>query len=140
MTMSDEVVRALTDFYGRFSAGDVEVFAQGLAAGDEALVIGTDGGQWEEGHDTWASAYGSQMEQLPGLTIKAGDRLRGYAEGDLGWAADQPSFVLPDGTELPVRLSAVFHREEGMWKIVHLHVSFGVPDAKLEQLLPVLLD
>jgi hypothetical protein len=34
----------------------------------------------------------------------------------------------------------VFRRERGGWKIVTAHLSLGVPDDKLPQLLPHLLD
>ena len=40
-----------------------------------------------------------------------------YSEGDVGWVADRPKFRLPDGTELPVRMSIVFAKEDGQWKM-----------------------
>lgn len=54
-----------------------------------------------------------------------GDDPRGYEEGTVGWGTDRPSFVLPDGSRLPTRLTAVLHSEQNEWKIVHLHFSVG---------------
>lgn len=139
MTASEGVKQAMVGFYERFSGSDPGAFGEFISTDADAWVIGTDWGQWEIGHDRWIAAFETQMEQMPGLKLQAGDRLMGYEEGSIGWAADQPSLVLPDGTEVPLRLTAVFRREGGGWKIVTAHFSFGVPDAKLEELLPQLL-
>ena len=70
-----------------------------------------------------------------------GDLVRAQVERGLvgGGAADLALVVFPDGGGFPIRTSAVFHQEQGEWRIVNLHVSIGVPDAKLEELLPQLL-
>jgi hypothetical protein len=44
---------------------------------------------------------------------------------------DEPRFVLPDGSAYRTRLTAVVHREDGRWKIVHMHWSVGVPDEEV---------
>ena len=140
MAVSDGVKQAMLDFYERYSAGDVAAFAEQLTEQGDALVIGTDGGQWAEGRDAWVSGYQGVMEEMSGIQLRAGDQLVGHAKGAIGWAADRPSVVLPDGTDLPVRMTAVFRRERGGWKVVTAHLSLGVPDAKLAELLPQLLD
>ena len=33
---------------------------------------------------------------------------------------------LPDGTDIPLRLTMVFHQENSDWKIVQWHISTGV--------------
>jgi ketosteroid isomerase-like protein len=130
----------MLDFYERFSAGDVAAFADQITEEGDALVIGTDGRQWAEGRDAWVSGYASVVGQLPGLRLQAGDRLVAHEEGTIGWAADRASVAIPDGPEVPLRITAVFRRERGGWKIVTAHLSLGVPDDKLPQLLPHLLD
>ncbi len=138
MQQSDDVRTAMLRFYERFSGNDAGAFAGVIDSGDAALVIGTDPGQWEEGHDTWVSAFQAQIEAIPGLRLETAD-MRAYEEGSMGWTADRPSIVLPDGTGLPVRLTGVLRKErDGDWRVVHCHFSFGVPDAKLEELAPAL--
>jgi ketosteroid isomerase-like protein len=67
-----------------------------------------------------------------GMTLR-GENPHGYEDGAVGWGIDHPSSVLPDGSYLPTRLTAVLHHEDGEWKIVHLHFSVGVPDEQAIQ-------
>jgi ketosteroid isomerase-like protein len=135
MQPSSAVRDALTAFYERFSAGEREIFEAGLTADEgAALVIGTDPGQWTAGRAAWVDGWAATVAEMPGLGLEAGEPVA-YEDGDLGWAADQPRFVLPDGTPLPVRVTAVMRREDGDWKLVHAHFSIGVPDERLEAVL-----
>jgi hypothetical protein len=140
MPMSEDVKQAMLEFYKRFSAGDVAVFAEHITEQEDALVIGTDPSQWAVGHDAWVAGYAAVREQMPGLQPRAGDRLTAFQDGTIGWAADQALIVLPDGAVVPIRITAVFRHEGAIWRIVTAHLSLGVPDAKLAVLLPHLLD
>src|SRR5687768_14470797 len=111
MPISEGVKQAMLEFYRRFSAGDVAAFAEQITEHEDALVIGTDPSQWANGHDKWIAGYAAVMEQMPGLQLRAGDRLIAFQDGPIGWAADQASVVLPDGAEIPVRITAVFRNE-----------------------------
>jgi hypothetical protein len=64
---------------------------------------------------------------MQGMRIWPGD-IEAYVEGDLGWFADRPRFVLLDGTEVPFRHTGVFRREGGEWKLVQAHTSLGIPN------------
>jgi len=52
--------------------------------------------------------------------------LRGYEHGDVGWADGTGTFE-HDGESVEVRISAVFLREKGDWRMVQNHASIGVP-------------
>ncbi len=52
--------------------------------------------------------------------------MRAYREDMVGWVADQGTSTLPDGSEVPFRLTAVFHQENGDWKLIQEHASLGV--------------
>ena len=134
MQQSADVREAMLRFYQRFSAGDVASFAQGITSSDEALVIGTGPQEWLDGRATWIAGYQEQITAIPGIGMQAGDP-RGYAEGTLGWVADRPTFVLPDGTAIPTRVTAVLRLENGAWKLVNAHFSIGVPDEVLMEIL-----
>jgi len=56
------------------------------------------------------------------LDISAGG-VHAHAIGDVGWFDDRPTMRLPDGTELPLRLSGVAARVDGEWRVVQLHLS-----------------
>jgi hypothetical protein len=134
MNESATVREALHGFYERFSAGDVIRFGDGLAGVPNGMVIGTGPAEWYLGRDAWIAAYQEQITAIPGLRIEAG-AAHAWELGAVGWAADRPTFVLPDGTPVPVRLSAVFLRERDTWLPVQAHFSLAVPDEKMGEVL-----
>jgi hypothetical protein len=118
-------------FYERFSAGDAAAFAHIISNEPGVSVIGTGPGEGHDDRRSWIEAYRTGIAEL-GMTLR-GDDPRAYEDGTVGWGIDHPSFVLRDGSYLPTRLTAVLHREDGEWKIVHLHFSVGVPDEEAIQ-------
>ncbi len=54
-----------------------------------------------------------------------------YSEGTVGWVADYPKLRLPDGTEIPFRITTVYPKENGAWKMVQWHGSIGVPNEEM---------
>ena len=134
---SDDVRNGMLRFYEAFSSGDPGAIDAVVTRGD-AVVIGTDARQWTVGRESWVQGYREAIELFPNITVRSGHDLVAYAEGSLGWATDRPTFLLADGLALPARTSAVLRQEDGTWKLVHLHVSFGVPDDKLDELASVL--
>jgi len=130
MEQSASVRQALLTFYERFSAGNVDDFGQSIASWPDAFVIGTGPTEWQDGRATWIAGYEMQVTAIPGIRMEAGD-VRAYAEGSLGFAADQPSIVLPNGLAIPLRLTAVLQQEGDTWKLLNVHFSAGVPDEVL---------
>jgi hypothetical protein len=57
--------------------------------------------------------------------------LQAYSEGSVGWTMDRVTVRLSNGAELPVRHTRIFHKENGAWKMVHLHVSIAVPNESI---------
>lgn len=91
------------------------------------LAIGSDPNEWWAGYDTIARVFKAQLQEMGGIQIKAGE-LNAFVEGTVGWVADRPTVRLPKGQEMTFRGTAVFHKEDEEWKIVHLHHSIGVPN------------
>lgn len=134
MQRSDGVRDGMLRFYERFSAGDAAGFAAVIADGEGVSVIGTGPGEGHDERDDWIATYGQMMQgEMAGTRLEGNDP-RAYAQGSLGWGVDEPSFVFPDGSRLPTRLTAVLTEEDGDWKVVHLHFSVGVPDDEAMQL------
>ena len=134
MRRSAEVRDALLRFYEVFSTPDLKGFAQIIVQEDEGvLVIGTDPGDWAEGRERWIAAREALTHAMEGLRLEAGEKPRGFEEGSMGWVADRPRAVLPDGT-ISTRLTGVVRQEEGEWRFVHVHLSVGVPDEEVVQL------
>jgi len=124
---SDAVRDGMLAFYERFSAGDAEAFANGIATCDGVSVIGSGPGEGHGDRDSWLHAYATQIGAM-GIRLEGGDDPVGYEEGTVGFGTDTPRFVLQDGSYVPTRMTAVLRQEGGEWKIVHLHFSVGVGD------------
>ena len=134
MRRSAGVRDTLLRFYEAFSAPDLEGFAQLIAREDEGvLVIGTDPGDWAEGRGRWIAAREALTHSMEGLRLEAGEEPQGYEEGSMGWVADRPTAVLPEGP-ISTRLTGVVRQEGGEWRLVHIHLSVGVPDEEVVKL------
>jgi hypothetical protein len=124
MKASDELREMTVRCLEAFTA-DVDYLTRHISQRDEVLAIGTDPEEWWAGHGTIAEIFKAQSEAMQEMAI-VGIEPEAYSEGSVGWAAVQPIFRLPDGTELPFRLTLVYHQEDGAWKIVQWHASLGV--------------
>ena len=124
----------LQGFYLRIceamTKGDHAFFASHFSQQDGVLAIGTDPTEWWVGYDTIARVFREQMEETGGFRIEA-DTPMAWCNGSIGWLAGRPTLRLPDGTELPVRLTAILQREPNDWKIVQWHFSTGIANEAL---------
>ena len=127
MERSDAVKTAILNFYDRLSASDIGSFDDIVSADPATLVIGTAPGEWVTERD--GLRFGFETE---GYSIKPGN-LVAWENGSVGFVADEPTMVFED-QELQARLTAVLQQEEGTWKLVHMHVSAGVPDEEVFEL------
>jgi len=112
------------------SSGDYAFFERYFSQKDGALAIGTDPTEWWAGYATITRVFKAQLEETGGFQILAGTP-QAYSDGSIGWVAGRPTLKLPDGAEIPARLTAVFQREQDDWKIVQWHVSIGIPNEDL---------
>lgn len=131
MQESPEVREAMLRYYGCVGNADFDGADSLVTLGDVAIVVGTGPGEGHDDRDSWVRGFRSQVEALPGVRIEAGASPRAYAEGSVGWLLDEPTWVLPDGTRVPTRWTSVLRQEDGAWRLVHMHVSLGVPDEKM---------
>ena len=112
------------------SSGDYSFFERHFSQKDGVLAIGTDPTEWWTGYATITRVFKAQLKEMGGFQIMAGTP-QAYRDGSIGWVAGQPTLKLPDGTEMPVRLTAVFQKEENSWKIVQWHFSIGISNEDL---------
>ena len=122
MAPSIEVRDTVLEIYRRMLAGDSDG-ANDLISRDPALIFIGSAGEWVDDQATLRS--GTQVE---GEGLDAGPNPVGYANGDVGWFADQPSWLFADGTRAEMRLTAVLQLEAAGWRIVNVHMSVAVPD------------
>ncbi len=103
-----------------FSTTDPERIIDAHSSSDDVVVIGTDEGEWIEGGDAVAAMW--RATDVPDVVV---DDVRCYEEGNVAWMAGRVRFRLPDGSELPARITGVARRENDEWKIVQSHTSTG---------------
>jgi len=74
-----------------------------------------------------AAKFEAQLDAMGGRLEVVHGAPHAYKEGSVGWISDRTAaWRLEDGTEVPFRLTAVFHKEDGDWKMVQAHTSVGV--------------
>jgi ketosteroid isomerase-like protein len=125
MEQSAELKELTLRFYAALSSGDLAFFDRCMSRQDGALVIGTDPQEWWAGHATIRRVFEIQMQEMGQFTLEP-DAPHAFSSGDAGWAADRPTFRFADGTTFPVRISLVFQKEDGEWKVAHMHASSGI--------------
>ena len=128
MDRSSEVAAALRTIYQAVSDGDEQTLTAMLSSREGLVFIGTDPDEWFE--DTATVRQLLKAQAAAGIRVRGGDVLA-YEEGTVGWAADQGAFLLPDGSEAPFRITVVFHREQGEWKVVQEHASVAVSNEEV---------
>jgi hypothetical protein len=122
MAPSAEIRHTMLAFYEHMLAGEADA-ANELISTDPAMIFIGSAGEWV---DDQAALRSGKLEAGEGLV--PGPAPTGYANGDVGWFADQPVWRFADGTSAEMRMSAVLQREAVGWRIVHAHLSVAVPD------------
>jgi len=122
-----ELCALLEQYYAESEQGNSVFLANLIDPDPGALVVGTDPNEWWVGGEHIVRIWSAAWIQRGGLPVR-GSNPSAFREGSVGWLADQAVFRLPNGTELPFRLTAVFRQDGDGWKMVQAHFSFGVPD------------
>ncbi len=98
-----------------------------ISRSDGAVGIGTDPAEFWVGGPQIRAIAKRQMEEIGRFKIEPGPILA-FEEGAFGWASNQCTATFGEGTLLDFRMTFVFHREDGDWKIVQMHVSHARPN------------
>jgi ketosteroid isomerase-like protein len=123
LTPSPELVEQTRAVYAAMSAGSASQVEALYSLADGAEFIGTGPTEF------WTDAQQHNVDVRPywqpgTLTVTPGEILA-VAQGDMGFSVDRPSFRLRDGTVLQLRLTFVWRREAGGWRVVHSHASIA---------------
>ena len=126
MERSSEVEQVLQALAAAMTASD-GAGVEKLLSAQAIRMVGSDPAEyWGPEPDEVTAKLLAQVEAMGGqLAFETGSP-EGYAEGDVGWVADQLTLRLPDGSATPLRFTGVVHREGGSWKFVQGHLSLGV--------------
>jgi hypothetical protein len=125
MQPSDELRELTMRGLDAFAGEGLGFFTRRIAEQEGVLAIGTDPAEWWSGYEQITQIFKAQSEAMQGMSI-VGANPQAYREGSVGWAATQAKLRTPDGVEFPIRLTIVYHQENGDWKVVQWHGSVGV--------------
>ena len=130
MERSPELQEMIVDWWQAFSRGDGSWFDRHVSRGAAVRLAGTDSNEWLEGRRV-GEFLKAAVEALGGtLKISPGEPVA-FREGNVGWGNTRPTLTLRGGSEINLRWSAVFRREDGEWKAVQIHASVAIPDEEL---------
>lgn len=127
---SPEIEQILRDTLDAMARSDVAAIGGSTSHDDCVVGIGSDRSEWSEGYDDVMRLW---QDSTPDgeLGVNVGlDDVKAFQEGSVGWAAGRGYFQM-DGRRVPVRMTAVLHREDGEWKMVQTHASIGVPNDRM---------
>ena len=129
MQPCDDLRNIVLRHYGNFhSGGQADSIQETYSLEEGVIIIGNDPNEWFDDRDSilaFMHAGGSSKMEITVQNLKA------FSEGTVGWTMDRVSVKLPNGAEIPVRHTRIFHKEDDLWKMVHLHVSIAVPNEKI---------
>lgn len=130
MQASPELRSIIAGWFESVTEGDPSWAENHVSRRDGVRLVGTDPGEVLEGEK--AAEFLKEEVKAMGGTVKVslGD-VEAYQEGSVGWGLARPTIILPNGVQVSVRWSGVFHREDGIWRLVQLHASVGIPNEEL---------
>lgn len=125
MERATEIEDLTRRLYDAMERGDGSVVAGLISNSEAALMIGTDPNEYWTDYETITRVWSKQLEELSGVKVEDADP-HAYSSGDIAWMSDRPTFRTPDDVRAPFRITGVFRREDGAWKLVQGHASIGV--------------
>ena len=127
MKRSPDIEQSLRNFADAFNRNDIAYIERVTSREPGVIVIGSDPHEYVRGYEQVLNVMGESLPQA-GMQIQVRiAELRGYEQGDVGWAYGSATFQR--GREsVEVIMTAVFVREKGDWHMVQNHASIGVPN------------
>jgi ketosteroid isomerase-like protein len=120
---SEELAGLVRGLYAAMGSGDADAVEAFYSLSGQAVFLGTDRAEF------WTDSARHNQDVRPyweraGNLLTPGELLA-FECGEVGWTVDRPTIELATGERFETRLTFVFHREDGAWRIVHAHTSVG---------------
>jgi len=130
MQASTELRNVIEDYFRALVSGDPAWTDRYISRRAGVRLVGTYPAEWLEGPRV-VEFLREEVKALGGVVQVMAIETEAYREGTVGWGVANPILALPDGRQFSPRWSAVFHQEDGDWKLVQLHASVGVTNEAL---------
>jgi adenylate cyclase len=124
MERAPELAEIIKAWFEAAAKGDVSWRDRHVSRQPGMRIIGTDPDELLEGERAYAFLKNEAEAAGGKLQVSVG-HVEAFKEGSVGWGLAIPTITFPDGKKLTPRWSAVFHIEDGQWRLVQLHASFA---------------
>lgn len=126
---SPEVEALAVQWMALPKAGDAAAASRLVGADEATLLVGTGPADWYPGGQATIGHIREALTASGGLPFEPAAPV-GWADGDVGWFADQVRLAFPDKM-IPLRMTGVAVRQRGQWRLVQVHLSASVTDEAL---------
>jgi ketosteroid isomerase-like protein len=127
---SQEIEQLVRGFVEALERGDIAYLERATSREPGVVAIGSDPNEYSRDYERIIELLRESTPEAPmHIHVRIAD-LRGYEHGDVGWADGTGTFER-DRESVEVRITAVFLREKGDWRMVQNHASIGVPNDHL---------
>ena len=125
MQPSAELRDVITGWFKAAESGDAAWRDRHVSNHPSLRIVGTDPDEWLKGEPAYAFLKNEAATVGGRVKVKILE-VEAYEEGSVGWGLALPEITLLDGQKVTPRWSAIFHREDGKWRMVQLHASIPV--------------
>jgi len=125
MQASSELRDVFQAWFRYLVAGDASWVERHVSSRAGVRLVGIGPAEWLEGPEVAEYFRGGARAWGGVVRVSAGE-IEAYSEGSVGWGLACPILTLSNGRQLSPRWSAVFHREDGDWRLVQFHASLGI--------------
>ena len=130
MQPSSELRTIIAAWFESVSKGDPSWVDRYISRKAGTRLVGTDPNELLAGERV-AEFLKEEVQAMGGVVKVSIGEVEAYQEGSVGWGLARPTLTLPGGKQVFPRWSAIFHQEDGEWKLVQLHASVGIPNEEL---------
>jgi len=117
---SDELIAVMRRLMVAIQSGDTSTARGMIVNRPDTLVVGNRG-EWLHGTEAY-EVFTAQLAVMP-MYDRTFHSLEAYEDGSTGWGAASSTVTFPNGMSVDARTTAVFHLEDGIWRVVQWHAS-----------------
>jgi ketosteroid isomerase-like protein len=128
MERSSAIEDLVKAWFHAATTGDASVVDLHVSREPGVRLIGSDPGEWLSGGEEIGAFLRGEVEGAAGAVTFSPADIEAYEEGSVGWGTARLTISMPDGRWVSPRWSAVFHREDDVWRFVQTHASIAVPN------------
>ena len=136
MERSRELETLVEAWFAAVSRGDASLMPAHVSDSDGARLIGGDPSEVCKGGAAIRQFLAARIEAGSGQTTFRPADTEAFTAGSIGWATTFLTMTAPDGRCVTPRWSAVFEHEDGVWRLVQIHASIGVPNDEIDWVSP----